>query len=249
MKEIIYKNVDGLNLKLYEFLPQGKASGCVICIHGGGWKSEDTRRFFRHCEYFADNGAIAYSVQYRIMQDGKNTDVRDCLKDCADAVKYIKNNLNVSIPISVLGDSAGGYLAACLGVSAIIKRLENDFSLPDYVVDLNGIVDLTGKWSYGIIPRKNENCEDLLKEFSPLYNVAAGDSPVLIMHGTNDSVVALSDAENYYDKLKKVKIDCELKVIDNAKHAFILFDYTHENAFVQSVLDTIVNKLKEKNLL
>ena len=105
-----------------------------MCIHGGGWHSDDAERFYRHCAYFAENGLLAVSVDYGLL--GKeNKDVRDLTKDCADALTYLRKKYP-GVRFIVLGESAGGYMATSLGNREILKKISPDCAIADGVVDL-----------------------------------------------------------------------------------------------------------------
>ena len=252
--EVVYKQVGEKPLHLYIFPPKGEVKGCVINIHGGGWRAETPRRLFPHAAYFSENGGLGICVEYRLHDVTKGYDVRECLEDCVDALlfvrKYVRDTYG-DVPITALGDSAGGYLAVCLGCQTILERIRLAVQRADFVVDLNGIVDLTGKWSYAIEKKAGDmdSQQTLQMLYSPLFNVKADDAPVLIMHGDTDEIVALEDAKRYDEELKTKGVKSELVVLEKARHAFILFDYEHDNVFVLNVLCRITNFLKEKKLL
>lgn len=149
------------------------------------------------------------------------------------------------MPLISFGDSAGGYYAVCLGNQAIVKRLDTEAQIVDFVVDLNGIVDITGKWSYGLSSTLQED----LQGYSPLFNVSMSDAPTLIMHGDQDKTVALEDAKRYNDALKAKGVACDFEILSGAAHAFILFDYRHDNMFVGDTLAWICDYLKDKQYI
>ena len=252
--EAVYKQVGDKALHLYIFPPKGEVKGCVINIHGGGWRAETPKRLFPHAAYFSENDALGICVEYRLHDVAKGYDVRDCLEDCVDALlfvrKYVRDTYG-DVPITALGDSAGGYLAVCLGCQTILDRIRPDVQRADFVVDLNGIVDLTGKWSYAIDKKASDtdNQQTLQMLYSPLYNVKADDAPVLLMHGDTDEIVALEDSKKYNEELKTKGIKSELVVLEKARHAFILFDYEHDNQFVADILYKVALILKGNGVL
>lgn len=238
-KIFIYKQVGNTSLKYYAFKPIGRPKYCVICIHGGGWTRETPKRLFPHCAYFAKHGALAIAIEYRLIKG--DLDVRNCLHDCVDGLAYIRKYLTASgydIPIVALGDSAGGYLAVCLGTQNILSRIDSNVKKVDYVVDLNGIVDLTGYWGEYL------NDENERKNFSPLYNVSKNDAPVLLIHGLKDSVVEPQSSKDYANELMLVGVKNRLIFLPNTEHAFILFEYNQTNQFVFEQLNIIENYLR-----
>lgn len=145
---------DGTALPLDAYRPEKRPVGCVLLIHGGGWRSGGAETLARQAAYFASRGALAVCCSYRLLSE--TTDVCDGLDDCARALRFVRERLLPpygALPVTVLGDSAGGYYACCLGCTAIVNRTGTDVKRAEYVVDLNGITDLTGKWKYGCPPR------------------------------------------------------------------------------------------------
>lgn len=250
----IYKRVDGQDLALTVVYPSdAKPKGCAFFIHGGGFTSGSSARLLPHAKYAALNGAVGVSIDYRYIDEKEKTDVRDGVKDCADALCFVRRLLTDKygkLNYISIGDSAGGYYAACLGCRAIIGRVFGEEPV-DYVVDLNGIIDLTGKWSYAVLVKEADTFDKkcIAKCFSPLYNVDKGDSSVLIVHGDNDQTVALNDSVSYAEKLSDKAVDCELRVLNGAGHAFILFDYRHDNGYVEKILQSVTEFLKNKDLI
>ena len=235
---------NGRELEYYAFFPSVEPKACVVCIHGGGWTSDSAKRLFPQAAFFAEQGAVGISIEYRL--NSEKVDIRNGLYDCISAAKSIRKMLlqryGKALPLVSFGDSAGGYYAVCLGNQNIVKRMDSDAQIVDFVVDLNGIVDLTGKWSYGLSSALQEDLHD----YSPLFNVSMGDAPTLIMHGDQDKTVALEDSQRYHDVLKAKGVACDFEILSGAAHAFILFDYRHDNRFVGDTLAWICDYLKVK---
>ena len=143
-----YTTEGGRELDYYAFFPVAEPKACVVCIHGGGWTSDCAKRLFPQAAFFAEQGAVGISIEYRL--NSENTDVRNGLYDCISAVKAIREMLlqryGKALLLVSFGDSAGGYYAVCLGNQNIVERMDGDARIVDFVVDLNGIVDLMGKW-------------------------------------------------------------------------------------------------------
>ena len=242
-----YSTENGGILDYYAFFPSVEPKCCVVCIHGGGWTSDSAKRLFPQAAFFAEQGAVGISIEYRL--NGENTDIRNGLYDCISAVEAIREMLlqryGKALPLVSFGDSAGGYYAVCLGNEAIVKRVDAEAKIVDFVVDLNGIVDLTQKWSCGL-PYASQ---DDLRAYSPVFNVSQQDAPTLIMHGDQDKTVALDDAQRYNDALQAKGVACDFEILPGAAHAFILFDYRHDNAFVGDTLAWVCGYLKGKQYI
>ena len=247
-KTFVYRTVNEKKLLAAVCFPTAEPSGCVMFIHGGGWRADSSERLLPHAKYAALCGALGVSIDYRLIDE--TTDVRDGLEDCCAALDFIRKlsikRYGRELPVTAIGDSAGGYYAACLGCTRILDRTYKGPRV-DFVVDLNGIVDLTGKWSYGLVAKAStENLKKVATEYSPLRQVSQEDAPVLILHGNKDRTVDLSDSEKYRVALDEKGVKSELKILDGAAHAFILFDYRHDNAYVAEILTWVMRCLREK---
>lgn len=271
---IIYKRGVGYELRLLLFKPESWSADdkrtAIVWIHGGGWSSGEPERFGRHCRMFAGRGAVNFSVQYRLLpqegelpEDGAARSVEECISDCKSAIRYIRGHaLQFGIHpdrIAVAGDSAGGHLAASMATQAGCDEPGEDLATSakaDLVVNCNGIVDFTGKWKM-MIPQREcgqpvVNWMERHKHaqaLSPLYNVAAGQPPMLIMHGLEDEVVIPEDAVRFYEAYTAAGNEAELVLYAELKHAFILFDYTAAEVEVLRALGRIDDFLVSHHFL
>ena len=109
----------------------------VVFIHGGGWDQGDPDQWFPQCRYFALRGAVGASVQYRLATGTNSIDA--CVADCQAAIAYLRCHaaeLGVDPKrIAVVGESAGGHLAAALGTVTVEAGLIE--SVPDALILLN----------------------------------------------------------------------------------------------------------------
>ena len=131
--------------------------------------------------------------------------IRDCVDDCEDAIRYIRKNADAlgvdPRKICVIGDSAGGHLAACLGTLAAAD------ARADAVIDCNGIVDMTFENWFGYI-KPGADREARGKAASPLFNIPADAPPFLVLHGKRDGTVKQAMAERFVGALRAKGIDC-----------------------------------------
>ena len=108
-------------LRLYLVYPElatpSERRPAVVFLHGGGWGAGNPDQWFPQCRYFALRGLVGVSVQYRLKSD--TTTVAECVTDCKSAIRYLRRNaggLGIDPEkIVVVGESAGGHLAAALG--------------------------------------------------------------------------------------------------------------------------------------
>jgi acetyl esterase len=256
IETLSYKRVGTVQLKLLIAKPKG-------------WTSGEPEQFVRHCRMMAERGAVAFSVEYRLLESSDNRSpndsgeisassdnerirtaalgfaecLADCLADCEDAVRYIRersDELGIDPNrIVAAGDSAGGYLAACLGTMEESVGGNSISPQVNAVINCNGIVDLTGKWRSKLQPASvqgNESDEEAVRvwydmretamRLSPLFRVRAGLPPSLTIHGLLDRTVEPEQAVRFVEAHRACGNEAQLVLLPRFKHAFILFDYT-----------------------
>ncbi len=255
---LAYKTAGGTPLFLHIFRPPGWTAGqknpAIVLIHGGAWVAGGADVFYPHARYFASRGMVAISIDYRLLKpDGPP--LADCLADCKSAVRFMRTHAEeLGIDprrIAVMGDSAGGHLAAALGTVPGFDDPADDLSVnpaPDAMILCNPICDLTGgswiKFVIGgnaldkkpapeaLVPTEAQS--ELARRLSPQDNVKAGLPPTLLMHGLADHIVTPDQAEKFAADMTGSGNRCELVLLDGARHAFIVPKYT---ASERSVVD------------
>jgi len=257
-----YPASDGGNRELFVFHPPDHKPGdrrtAVVCIHGGGWTSGRPEYFLPHCHYFASRGAVAFSIGYRLVTE-KGPEALDkvgvCIADCKAALRHIRKNADTfgidPDRIVVMGDSAGGHLAACLGTMEGYD-LGSDTTvnaMADAVVCYNPCIDMKlplvlrifgigqgagGSDGSGNDPEVKKRAEAV----SPINHVRAGLSPTLVMHGMADTVIPVEQARRYADAMKRAGNRCDLTVLDGVSHAFVIVGIGTEETIVKALRTT-----------
>ena len=246
-----YKIVEGTQLSLHIFYPYGHkfsdSRPAVVCIHGGGFAGGHPYLFYPHCRYFASRGAVAISINYRFV-DEKGLEafdaIKDCLADCKSAIRYIRSNAGtIGIDpdrIAVVGDSAGGHLAAALGTIDDFDDPGEDLSvssMANAMVLYNPVVDVNLPALINLF--KVEETGSALKEhtdlISPVYYVAKGQPPALVMHGTADTNVPIEQSYRFTEAMKKSGNRCEMHALEGTKHAFVIVGYGTESTIVDAL--------------
>lgn len=242
-KLVGYKTVDGQILTLAYFIPgadEGK-SPCLIMLHGGGWNGrkifEDQTQWAGDylgylCRYYALKGYVSVSVDYRLMSERNK--VPDLYEDCVDAVRYVAEHAGEygidPERICVLGESAGGHLAALTAtrMTGYPVRL---------AVLVNPVLVLSGKWER-IAPKDGT-------DWSPLHYVPKDTCPTVILHGAQDTVASPEDARKYYEAMRANGRDCALYELADTHHAFLLPEYSPEKHAAYAAIQTMDEILEE----
>lgn len=64
----------------------------IVTIHGGGWGAGDPSLLAPHCRYFSSRGLVAVNVEYRLVSKGSTVRIADCVADCRDAIRFVRES-------------------------------------------------------------------------------------------------------------------------------------------------------------
>ena len=233
---LTYKTVSGQSLLLACFYPpdyQAERNYPVIAmIHGGGWSSR--KIFDNQCGWsgdylgflarlFAMRGFLALGIDYRLLPD---VSFADMIGDCRDAVAYIKRRFAPET-LDLLGESAGGYLAAAVDAFSEKPQFRR-------VILANPITDLTlDRWG-GFVPEGADKAA-----LSPALHIGAQCSPTLLLHGEADTTVPPEHSFCYHEAMQRAGVPCDLLLLKNTKHAFLLPEYYKDTAACETAIQWI----------
>ncbi len=133
--------VGGVQVPVRILRPQGKAKGVVLDIHGGGWvignaqMDDDLNLGMLHaCD------VAVVSVDYRL---AVNTPVEGLMEDCLAAARWLLGSDEFAgLPVIVVGESAGGHLAAATLLA--LKQWPDLLKRVSGAVLYYGVYDLSG---------------------------------------------------------------------------------------------------------
>lgn len=171
-KNIIYKSISSengsraLHLDIYRPAKQGVYPALVM-IHGGGWLSGDKSMEGPMAQQIALNGYVSVAVEYRLSNEAKYP---AAVFDIKSAIRWLKVHAKKygidTSKVAIEGESAGGQLAALVGMSNSNQIFENLSDRPtctstvQAVIDIDGVVDFLAPNSLNN-PRK-PNSADVL---------------------------------------------------------------------------------------
>ncbi len=245
-REETYKTIGDVELKVWIFDPPDHQAGdsrpAIVFFFGGGWKAGNPAQFEHHCRYLASQGMVAMTADYRV-SSRHETLANKSLEDAESAIRWVREHahrLGVDPNrIAAGGGSAGGHLAACLGVVPPLSSSKpNDSvttevsSLPNALVLFNPAVLLApfeaislGKSDEGI-----DKFIDIAKRIgvpaqriSPIHHIHPGLPPTLILHGEADTTVPFVTAKRFAELATAAGNRCELASYAHATHGF--FNY------------------------
>ena len=231
---IVYATTEGVSLKLDAYLPTepGLHPG-VIVIHGGGWYT-GIRGWDQELGVgLAQAGFVAFGVDYRL---APAFTYPAPVEDVQTAVRWIRahgSEFGVDPGrLGAIGESAGGHLAALLGVLGSGAR--DTGSRIAAAVSLSGPMDLgrlvtdvgTTRLRNGMTGREaieqflgchGAACAGPFREASPLTHVDASDAPMLLANSTHE-VIPLSQVTEMAGALREAHVPVRLIEIPGSAH-------------------------------
>jgi len=243
-KDISYASRNNSDLHLDIYAPVSNTAEthpAVVLIHGGGWISLDKSTMRTMGNILARSGFVAFSVDYRLFQGSQNRWPAQ-LDDVQLAVRWVRANaakyhINPD-RIGAFGHSAGAHLAALLGLedTSHTSALAQYSSKVQAVVDVSGPTDFTvnhdadsAEFLSGFLGGDYATHPQLWRDASPVFHVRKDAAPFLIMHGTQDQSVPISQAQELYDKLHSAGVPVSFIKVDDG-HTFQTPEARHQLA-------------------
>lgn len=232
------------------FLPdEKKQNGAgIVLVHGGGWNGGSRDQFLWHAHRLSLHGYVACTIDYRLAQEAI---FPAALDDCQSAVIWLRNNAErfdiASDKIGAIGSSAGGHLAACLGVF--------DFERDGVSGKVNCIVDIHGVHDFVALEENNvksknarayflggtlEEKKEVYIQASPALHVNENSAPMLIVHDPFDSVVSYEQSLILARALMENNKSVHFIPSPNSGHGFI---YSPQKEWTQKLWPSIVDWL------
>jgi acetyl esterase/lipase len=239
VRDLTFATVGATALQLDLYLPEaGKPAGLIIWVHGGAWRA-GSRQEVDLKGMVARGWAIA-SVDYRLSTSAR---FPAQIHDLKAAIRYLRAHAtDYDLPPArfvMAGSSAGGHLAALVGVTNGLAELEGtegfftgQSSAVQAIVDLYGASDLTTILSqstpHGLSVRepaldlllggRPEAVPELAKLASPVFQVDPSDPPLLLEHGDQDPQMPINQAHELQGAYEKLGLPVVFKVMHGAGH-------------------------------
>lgn len=204
--DIEYGRVGETSLKLDLHRPQAASPPLVVYVHGGAWRAGSKSDV--PIAKLLDHGFAIASVDYRLSTQAR---FPAQVHDIKAAIRFLRANAEVlhidTERVAIVGSSAGGHLAALVGVTNDHKKLEgrvgdhlDQSSAVQAIVSLFGASNLQSilgqstefgltvripalKLLLGNVP---DAVPDLARLASPVAHLDSKDPPLLLIHGDAD---------------------------------------------------------------
>lgn len=236
---LAYCNIGGspLAMDLSEPAPgSSRPAPVVFYVHGGaGFQNSrdlptdyDSAYFTQVRDTLLKHGFAVGSIDYRLIPLASGHEI---VEDAKCAVRFLRahaNELGIDAQhIGVYGDSEGGYISAMLGTTGLQAGFDagqylDQSSQVQSVIDLWGFTDLTDfSGSPGWVHPFGEG-EPIAQQRanSPITYVAPGDPPFLIIHGTDDGLIAPHHSQKLATLLHTAGVPEQLVWVQHGGHGF-----------------------------
>ena len=241
---ITYAQVDGWyghttkELKMDIIYPnemQASSWPCIIWLCGGAWMQLDHHAHLPNLIELAREKFVVVSVEYR---ESNAAQYPSPIEDINKAIDYLiakcdKYGIDIN-RMGVMGESAGGYLAAMVGLSnEKIKRvctwyMPSDLTTNelnnDRYLDLMPVQRFLGQF---------DKLSNIAEKASPIKNITSTSPPFLLIHGNADTIVPYEQSIKMHEALIKSEIPSDLIIINNAIHGDVKF-------YQQEIMDKII---------
>lgn len=255
---LTYAALDGYRpLQMNVYVPQARltATPVVLWIHGGAWlfgSRELPPEYTASTNVFQsliDAGLAVATIDYR---HSREASFPAQLHDAKAAVRYLRyfaGELGIEpARVGVWGDSAGGHLAALLGL-VTDPTFEGDEGVVGPSSEIAAVVDFYGVADVDTMPSFLDSAPpewveelqvaggagpvepiDVLLENSPMERVVArrlvspvshvnrDSPPFLLVHGEADGLVPIAQSEQLHDALEAVGVEVHFTRVPGADH-------------------------------
>jgi acetyl esterase/lipase len=239
--DIPYAGTDNPKQKLDLYLPAKRASDgplpILAFVHGGAWQKGDKRGAGTMLMPLVQSGKYAFaSIGYRLTGEAIWPAQ---IHDCKAAIRWLRANAGTydldPNHIGVMGMSAGGHLVAMLGTGGNVAELEGELgghrdvdSRVQCVINVCGPTDFP---NFRTAQEKHDTAvailiggplkanPDAARRVSPITYVTNDDPPFMCIHGTEDTVVPISQSEVLAQALSRSGVECVMVPITGGGHA------------------------------
>ncbi len=241
IRDLEYAKVGDVRLALDLYLPTESTGPfpVIVAIHGGGWAAG--RREEAQGIRQASRGYAVAAISYRL--SGVATFPAQ-IEDCKAAVRWLRANAkkyNLDTQrVGATGHSAGGHLASLLGTTGSVKEFDKGDNLEfpsrvQAVCALSGPTDflqmdahapkdarlkhdLPGSPESRLIGGPIQNNKEKVARANPITYVSKDSPPFLLIHGDQDPLVPVHQAQLLDAALKEKGVPVQLHIVKGAGH-------------------------------
>lgn len=230
----------------------------LFAVHGGGWYRFDRNQIIAGLGSVPGGGVAIVAADYALAKSNQDS-WPDNLNDLANALDWVLQHgaeygLDTN-KITLMGQSAGGHLAALLAIHESGRLDANGGPLVDGLVSVSGPMNLPGlvgesafatNKAQAMLGASYDKAPAQWQAASPEWQLQANQNinmpPTLIIHGTADPVVPVDQSVAFQDLLTKRKTQATLVEIDKAGHELLKGQFAKK---VQALILNFVTSLRK----
>jgi acetyl esterase/lipase len=222
-------------------LPRDGKAPVLVQVPGGGWVIGRRRpQAYPLMSNLAARGWVCVSLNYRVSPVHTWP---DHIVDVKQALAWVKENIaNYGGDpgfVAITGGSAGGHLSALAALTPNDPKFQPGFEDADTsvvaAVPVYGRYDWFSTQGEGrpefvwllekfVVKRKFAAHRDIYVHASPIRQLRADAPPFFVLHGTDDSLIPVGEAQEFVEELRAVsKSPVAYAELPNAQHAFDIF--------------------------
>jgi acetyl esterase/lipase len=238
VKNVRYGKVGDADLLLDVYRPRNMPKEplpAIVWIHGGAWAYGDKERPL--AGFLAYYGYFVVSINYRLAPLNR---FPAALEDAKCAVRWLRANaaqMHVHPDrIGVWGASAGGHLAAMVGVTGRRGEFEGTGGHSEQSSRVQAVCAFFPPTQWDESVEKDDRQREILRNFlgepyprnpelyrraSPITYVGRDSPPFLLVHGDADPEVPIAQSEKLEAALRAADVEVTFIRVVNANHSFL----------------------------
>jgi acetyl esterase/lipase len=243
--------------RLDVYRPRRAVSGAPVFLflHGGAWIFGDKReQGIPLMVYLVSRGWVCVTANYGL---SPRVAFPEHLIDCKRALDWVRRHVTEygGDPdfVTVGGGSAGGHLAALVALTAGDPEYQPGFETADTSVaactPFYGVYDFTNRdglrgrglgrlLERTIMKEPMETSSEAYHRASPIDRVEGQAPPFMVVHGSNDTLVPVSEARRFVERLRTSSREpVTYAELPGAQHAFEVFPSIRTAHVVRGVAD------------
>ena len=257
VKNISYAPEHGRRGLLDVYKPPGDVSDAPVLlqVHGGAWtignKDQQGLPLMRH---MASRGWVCIAINYRLSpRSGWPAHIVDVKRAIAWIREHGKEYGADPAFIAITGGSAGGHLAALAALTPNDPEYQPGFEDADTslqaAVPFYGVYDMADVTDHKAVRRMRdlflaprvffddfERNPEPFEKASPILRVRKDAPPFYVIHGTNDTLVAIGQARSFVDRLREASDHAvAYSELSGTQHAFDVFPSVRSQHSVRGV--------------
>ena len=222
-------------------LPRDGKAPVLVQVPGGAWVIGRRRpQGYPLMSHLAARGWVCVSLNYRV---SPLHTWPDHIVDVKRALAWVKENIagygGDPNFVAITGGSAGGHLCALAALTPNDPKFQLGFEDSDtsvvaavpvygrydwFSTDAEGRREFVGLLEKFVVKRKFSTHRDIYIDASPIRQVRADAPPFFVLHGHDDSLIPVVEAQEFVDELRAVsKSPVAYAELPNAQHAFDIF--------------------------